>query len=221
MSPAARSTGPRSDLGRRLAERRHQLGYSIEQVAAGSSISPAYLEYLEAAPEPEPSAATLVRLANALGTTLAGLRGGDQLVPPGRRPPRPGARLEALSREECAALLAPGGVGRFVYLEGRGPVAVPVNYRVFGDDIVFRTGEGTSLAARAAQVRVSFEVDHIDEALSEGWSVIVTGRARTVTDPVELEELEPLGVHPWAGGRRDVYVRLTPDEVSGRRIRGG
>jgi nitroimidazol reductase NimA-like FMN-containing flavoprotein (pyridoxamine 5'-phosphate oxidase superfamily) len=66
---------------------------------------------------------------------------------------------------------------------------------------------------------VSFEVDHIDEAMSEGWSVIVTGRARRVDDPSELEQLAQLGIEPWAGGSREAIIRVEAAEISGRSIR--
>jgi hypothetical protein len=53
--------------------------------------------------------------------------------------------------------------------------------------------------------------------MSEGWSVLVTGRVRRVSRD-ELRQLETLGVEPWAGGERTVYLRLEPREVTGRRI---
>ena len=208
-----------SDLGRRLGERRRQLGLSVELVAAGASIYPRYLEYLESAPDPDPTRATLLRLAMALQTTMGALSGAGKLAPPDGEPVEPRAVLEPLSPEECTALISPGGVGRFVFMEGRGPVAVPVNYRMLEGDIVFRTAATTSLAARAAQRRVSFEVDHLDEDLSEGWSVLLSGEARLVEDAAELTDLRALGVRPWAAGPRDRYYRLHPMEVTGRRIR--
>ena len=208
-----------SDIGRRLAERRRELGLSLEKAAAGASIDPGYLEYLESASTPDPPPATLIRLATALDTTLEALRGAGQLTPAGRGCPRPGLRLDPLGRDECMALMEPGGVGRVVFLEARGPVAIPVNFRLDRGPVVFRTAAGTSLAARAGQLRISFEVDRFDEALSEGWSVLVSGRAKRVVDPLELAEVRRVGVKPWAGGEREVYIRLTPDEVSGRRIR--
>jgi hypothetical protein len=64
---------------------------------------------------------------------------------------------------------------------------------------------------------VSFEVDRVDEAMSEGWSVLVTGRVRRVS-PDELRQIEKLAVEPWAGGQRSVYLRLETHEVTGRRI---
>jgi hypothetical protein len=65
---------------------------------------------------------------------------------------------------------------------------------------------------------VSFEVDHVDEAMSAGWSVLVTGPVRRVS-PDEFRRLEDLGIEPWAGGQRSVYLRIEQRGVSGRRIR--
>jgi hypothetical protein len=55
--------------------------------------------------------------------------------------------------------------------------------------------------------------------MSEGWSVLVTGRARLVDDPSELEQLARLGIEPWPGGRRDAVIRIETAEMSGRVIR--
>lgn len=213
-----RPEGP-SDLGRRLVERRTILGLSTAQVAARAAMDPGYLDYLEKAPAPGPTRSALVRLAVVLETSVAALQGADLQSPSGRESTRSPARLHELSTEECRALIAPGGVGRFVYLEGRGPVAVPVNFRMLGGDVVFRTATANSLAQRAGQIRVSFEVDHLDDALEEGWSVLLSGRAHPVTDPADLAEIDRLGVRPWAAGRRDRCLRLVPEEISGRRIR--
>ena len=210
---------PRSDFGRRLVERREQLGLSQQAAAAGAAMDAGYLDYLESSPGPDPSRATILRLAAALKTTPAVLLGDGVLAPPGQGAREPGARLIDLDTSESLALMADGGVGRFVYLEPRGPVAIPVNFRIFEGDIVFRTAPSTQPAARAGQQRVTFEVDHIDDALREGWSVLVSGRSRVVSDPAELAELQALGLRPWAAGHRNAYIRITPEEVTGRRIR--
>jgi nitroimidazol reductase NimA-like FMN-containing flavoprotein (pyridoxamine 5'-phosphate oxidase superfamily) len=161
---------------------------------------------------------TVSRLASALDTSVDALSGGAVEVPPGQRGPAEEATLETLNERECRRLLAPGGVGRFVFTTQRGPVAVPVNYRMLDGDIVFRTAEDTTLTAVSDAEPVSFEVDRIDDAMSEGWSVLVTGRVRRVS-PEELRRLETLRVQPWAGGQRTVYLRLEPRELTGRRIR--
>jgi pyridoxamine 5'-phosphate oxidase-like protein len=76
-----------------------------------------------------------------------------------------------------------------------------------------------TLLAVYANGQVSFEADHFDEALHTGWSVLVSGRAHTVTGERELRQLEQgMRLEPWAAGPRDVYVRITPTRISGRRL---
>jgi nitroimidazol reductase NimA-like FMN-containing flavoprotein (pyridoxamine 5'-phosphate oxidase superfamily) len=178
-----------------------------------------YVEYLEEQAARVPSA-SLANLASALNTTVNELLGGSVELPPGQQRAAAQPRLETLSPEECLRLLATGGVGRLVFTTDRRPVALPVNYRMLEGDVVFRTAEDTSLTVVSDAGPVSFEVDRVDEAMSEGWSVLVTGRLRRVS-PEELRQLEKLGVEPWAGGQRGVYLRLEPREVTGRRIRAG
>jgi nitroimidazol reductase NimA-like FMN-containing flavoprotein (pyridoxamine 5'-phosphate oxidase superfamily) len=215
------TNGPRDpgDIGRRVAHRRADLGLDVAEVAARAEMAPGYVEYLESQPADVPYQ-TVVRLAVALETTAAELLGaGVDLAPGQAHHRRPAARLEKLSRAECRNLLGRGGIGRIVFYDPRGPVALPVNYRMAGDDIVFRTAALSSLRGARYAERVSFEVDHIDEAMRQGWSVLVTGSAREVDDTDELLELEGLGVEPWAGEERPVYLRIEPKTVSGRRIR--
>jgi hypothetical protein len=65
---------------------------------------------------------------------------------------------------------------------------------------------------------VAFEVDHIDETMSEGWSVLVRGHARLIEEPGERLAIAQLDLEPWAGGARLNLVAITPFEVSGRVI---
>ena len=67
--------------------------------------------------------------------------------------------LVDVQREECLALLAEGVVGRMVYTEGAMPAAHPVTYCLDGDEVVFRTGDGSKLAAAARHHVVGFEID--------------------------------------------------------------
>lgn len=114
--------------------------------------------------------------------------------------------------------MAPGGIGRLVFVDpSRGPVALPMNFRVSGSDILLRTGPETGAALHAALLpgaTASFEVDRIDDAMSEGWSVLVTGTLELATDG----GAEAPAVEPWAGGERDVLLRLVARETTGRRI---
>ena len=208
------------DIGRRVARRRRELGLSVEDVAFRAGMTPDYVTYLESQPA-QLTQAGAMRLAVALETSANALLGGGVELPSGQGGAAPGAHLEALSREECRQFLAPGGVGRFVFLEARGPVALPVNFRMFGDDVVFRTAALSSVRSATHGGRVGFEVDHIDDAMREGWSVLVSGYAQEVRDVEQRQQLEQLGVEPWAGNERPFYVRIEPVEVSGRRIRTG
>jgi len=97
----------------------------------------------------------------------------------------------------------------------------PGNFAVTGQVIIFRTAPDTLLAVYA-DGPVSFEADHLDPAHRDGWSVLVQGHARTVTDEREVKRLEDrTHLEPWAGGARDVYVRITPARISGRCIEPG
>jgi nitroimidazol reductase NimA-like FMN-containing flavoprotein (pyridoxamine 5'-phosphate oxidase superfamily) len=215
-APGPGQTPKPGDLGRRVAQRRRDLGLSREELAHRAGMAAPYVEYLEdhAAQVPLFSAA---RLALALNSSVDELMGGGVERPPGQRRPAAHPSLETLNERECRRHLSAGGVGRFVFTTRRGPVAVPVNYRMLEGDVVFRAAEGTSLTAVSDTEPVSFEVDRVDEAMSEGWSVLVTGRVRRVS-PDELRQIEKLAVEPWAGGQRSVYLRLETHEVTGRRI---
>jgi nitroimidazol reductase NimA-like FMN-containing flavoprotein (pyridoxamine 5'-phosphate oxidase superfamily) len=70
---------------------------------------------------------------------------------------------------ECA-LLEAGGIGRVGFAAADGIMMLPVNFAVAGKAVIFRTAPETLLAVYA-NGRVSFEADHLDEMLHEGWSV--------------------------------------------------
>jgi transcriptional regulator with XRE-family HTH domain len=207
------------DLGRRLIEGRERAGLPRGEAARRAGLATSYLRYLETSPAPRLALGDLDRLATALGTSPSALLGVGHDVPPGQSGPADAPALAPLDADQCRAHLADGGVGRFVYDSERGPVAVPVNFRMLGPDIVFRTAPRGGLAAASWEPGVSFEIDNLDEDLAEGWSVLVSGQAMIVTAPDELAELSQLGVAPWAGGDRSCYIKIVPSEISGRRIR--
>jgi len=128
-------------------------------------------------------------------------------------------RLRTLSPDECFGLLESGGVGRVGLMSAEGIEILPVNYAVAAKSIVFRTAPDTLLAA-LSNGPVSFQADRTDHASREGWSVLVLGHARTVAGEAGVRSLEHgTGLEPWASGARDVWVRIIPVRVSGRRIR--
>jgi nitroimidazol reductase NimA-like FMN-containing flavoprotein (pyridoxamine 5'-phosphate oxidase superfamily) len=126
--------------------------------------------------------------------------------------------LQVLGPEECLSLLEPGGIGRVGFAAADGVTMLPVNFGVSRKAVVFRTAPD-SLLAVYANAQVSFEADHIDEALRTGWSVLVHGHAHIVTDERDVRRLEEqTRIEPWADGARDVYVRVVPNRITGRRI---
>jgi uncharacterized protein len=125
--------------------------------------------------------------------------------------------LRVLSRSESLELLASGFVGRVVLSVHALPIAVPVNYVVDGDSVVFRSGAGMKLSAAEAGTVVAFQVDHFTPELRMGWSVLATGVAHTVEDPGEVERAEQLGVPTWIEPSDDMgFVRVELGTVSGR-----
>ncbi|MFF4054866.1 helix-turn-helix domain-containing protein [Streptomyces sp. NPDC001668] len=209
---------PRGDLGRRIAVRRKALDLSREEAAAQTGVAASYLQYLEEFPGAAPGRSVLLRLAEVLHTTVTDLAGGDSDQTPG--PGRAGSdpTFAELTVQECRELLSTHGVGRVAIPTVSGPVIVPVNYSVVDGAIVYRTAPG-AMPSRAAGCQVTFEIDRIDDAFSEGWSVLAIGRARTVTDADDVRRLtEHAFSTPWAGGPREEWVRIDALSLTGRRI---
>ena len=126
--------------------------------------------------------------------------------------------LQTLSPVECLNLLGRSGVGRVAFTSTGEIMVLPVNFAVTGKTIIFRTAPDTLLALHA-DAKVSFQADRFDEARHEGWSVLVHGHAHRILDELDVRRLEHVTrLEPWAAGARDVYVRIAPTQISGRRI---
>ncbi|MFJ4989796.1 helix-turn-helix domain-containing protein [Streptomyces sp. NPDC088732] len=208
----------RGDIGRRVARRREELGLSRDDVALSAGLSAGYLRFLEEEATAAPPMGTLRSLAGALRTTVVALNGGAADLPPGLGRASAHPRFLELGPEECWALLGTHGVGRVVALVDDGATVLPVNYTIVDQAIVFRTASGSAPAA-IADSDVTFEVDSVDEALSQGWSVLARGRARAVggKQAAELEQAAYTG--PWPGGdERDLWIRIDVAGLTGRRI---
>lgn len=205
------------DIGRRVAAERRRRGLSREETARRARMAPEYLAYLEERPA-APTLATLVNLAAALGTSVQALRGGGIDLPPGRGAALLHPQLRDLSPQECRAMLSTHGVGRIAVTTADGPAVVPVNYEFIDGAIAFRTGPD-SVPAAAVGSQAAFEVDHLDEAMSQGWSVLAVGPAEVVTEPQAVRRLtESAHGTPWAGGEREMWVSIRPTRLTGRRI---
>jgi nitroimidazol reductase NimA-like FMN-containing flavoprotein (pyridoxamine 5'-phosphate oxidase superfamily) len=212
VRPRVRHVG---DVARRVTRRRTELGLSTTDLAKRAGMDPWYLAYFEQSSDTALSVGALRRLAIALDTTIVALEGGQGDRPPGAGRAGPHPTLESLTPEQCEEHLAGGGVGRIILSTGSGPVALPVNF-VFADgNVMFRTSD--AVLARVSGI-VAFEVDHIDDAMSEGWSVLVRGHARPIQLPDERLAAASAAIEPWAGGERPNVVRIAPFEMTGRSI---
>lgn len=126
--------------------------------------------------------------------------------------------LVEVPRAECLRLLSGECVGRVVFTDAALPAALPVNYVLDGEEVVFQTGRGGQLASLVPGKVVAFEVDSIDVATRTGWSVLGVGEAYEVCDPARLAELADRWPEPWAPARKALAVSVPLQLLSGRRV---
>jgi len=131
------------------------------------------------------------------------------------------AGLEILDADTCDRLLRDQAIGRIGIVLGGDPLILPVNYAWVEGVVVIRSGAGSKLTAAAQRARASFQIDGLDPIYHGGWSVLVVGTLDEVVDPDSDPACATARLRPWArgGGPRDHWLRLTPDRVTGRRIR--
>jgi nitroimidazol reductase NimA-like FMN-containing flavoprotein (pyridoxamine 5'-phosphate oxidase superfamily) len=132
--------------------------------------------------------------------------------------------LEELDQAECLRLIAPGGIGRIAYSGRHGPTVLPVNYKLHHGAIVFRTAqdsptdEDLRTGIANAEYKVAFEIDEIDLAAREGWSVLIQGPVHHVESDAERASAMEAGLEPWPGGERELFLTIAPSRITGRRI---
>jgi nitroimidazol reductase NimA-like FMN-containing flavoprotein (pyridoxamine 5'-phosphate oxidase superfamily) len=130
------------------------------------------------------------------------------------------SELFQLTESTCIALLGVQHVGRLI-VPGDDPYVIPVNYSAVDGAVVFRT-ERRPVIEAIHDRPVVFEVDMFDDRSKSGWSVVVRGRAHDITARTDLDRDTVIGTTPtpWAPGDRDCVMRITPERVTGRLLRG-
>jgi len=123
-----------------------------------------------------------------------------------------------LPRTDCLALLAGGSIGRVAVTTPEGPHIVPVNYAVFEDSVVVRTSAYSLLGTYGRDAVLALEIDDFEPVSRSGWSVVVRGRCSVESDPRTIRSLREAAAAPWAGGTRNLYLRMRIDQVSGRTV---
>ncbi len=133
---------------------------------------------------------------------------------------RPAAGAHGLDRDEAMRLLASVEFGRAVFTMNALPAVRPVNHLVDNDRIIIRTRLGAAIAKTVRSIQpavvVAYEADHFDTEKRTGWSVVVTGRAQTVTDEQDVRRYEQLLI-PWVN-HADTVLAIELDVVTGFRI---
>jgi nitroimidazol reductase NimA-like FMN-containing flavoprotein (pyridoxamine 5'-phosphate oxidase superfamily) len=132
--------------------------------------------------------------------------------------------IEELDEAESLRLIAQGEIGRIAYRSRFGPAVLPVNYKWHDGAIVFRTArhgaldEDLQTGIAGGDYKVAFEIDEIDVPTRQGWSVLIQGPAHHVSE-AERASAEQAGVQPWPEGDRELFIRIVPQRVTGRRIK--
>lgn len=126
---------------------------------------------------------------------------------------------EELSQEECWELLSSSTTGRFGFVQQGRVMILPVNYLVDRESIYFRTAEDGSISEAVPSPESSFQIDDSRADRSEGWSVLVSGPSFRVEDQELLTRLwGKVMAEPWAGGARNLFVRIQAYRVTGRHV---
>jgi nitroimidazol reductase NimA-like FMN-containing flavoprotein (pyridoxamine 5'-phosphate oxidase superfamily) len=128
------------------------------------------------------------------------------------------APTEELTVHECWALLRGVSVGRLALWVTDHPDIFPINFTVDHGTLVFRTGEGTKLAAALGETPVALEADGVDPASGVAWSVVVKGSATLIKSTEDVLDSFSLMLFPWQSGHKDSFVRISPTLVTGRKF---
>ena len=126
--------------------------------------------------------------------------------------------ITVLDTHLCLELLRTCEVGRLAVSITDHPDIFPINYVVDRGTVVFRTAEGTKLAAALLGRGVAFEVDGYDADAGEAWSVVIKGYAIEIEQMHEYFDALDLPLFPWHAGPKHRFVRIEPVEITGRRF---
>ena len=133
--------------------------------------------------------------------------------------------IEELDETESLRLISTGGVGRIAYQSRFGPAVLPVNYTWHNGAVVFRTARHSALdedlqtGISGGDYLVAFEIDEFDVPGRQGWSVLIQGPAHHIEGEAERAAASEAGVEPWPAGDRELFLRIVPHRVTGRRIK--
>ena len=127
--------------------------------------------------------------------------------------------VRVLCDDEAWDLLSGVALGRLVTAGGGQVEIFPINFVAKDRSVLFRTAEGTKLFGAVMNDSVLFEAD--DHTDAGGWSVVIRGTARVLSTAADIREADRAQLVPWIPTEKLRYVRITPNDVSGRHFRFG
>ncbi len=127
--------------------------------------------------------------------------------------------LDELSRTQALELLGSVSLGRLVFTHQALPAIRPVNHVVEGESIIVRATVGAAITSAAGRhgVVVAYEADAIDSQTRLGWSVIVVGTARLMTDERAAARYRAR-LRPWIAGTAEDVITISAELVTGFRL---
>jgi nitroimidazol reductase NimA-like FMN-containing flavoprotein (pyridoxamine 5'-phosphate oxidase superfamily) len=129
--------------------------------------------------------------------------------------------LAQLTRTTALDLLGSVPIGRLVFTRQTIPSIRPVNHLVEGESIIVRVSAGAAITAAAGEGRsgvvVAYEADSLDPQTRLGWSVVVTGTARLLSDERGAARYRSR-LESWLTGTRDDVIVITADVVTGYQL---
>ncbi len=121
-----------------------------------------------------------------------------------------------MDRPGCLDLLRSVSLGRIGLSVDALPVIVPVGFSVLDDRIVFGIRPQARFATALHGMVIALEADQWDPERRTGWTVLVQGPARVLTEAGDLERIAALEASRWWFAESTRVVELATDVVSGR-----
>jgi nitroimidazol reductase NimA-like FMN-containing flavoprotein (pyridoxamine 5'-phosphate oxidase superfamily) len=120
--------------------------------------------------------------------------------------------VQTMDETEAWAFLGRHELGRIGFHIVEKVEVLPINYKVHGRNIYFRTAEGSKLLGILLDSDVAFEVDewHGDRAAS----VVVHGNCRELTEDIADDLRET--IEPWIATPKSHVMVIEPSTISGR-----
>lgn len=124
-----------------------------------------------------------------------------------------------LPPQECVRLLGSVPIGRLVFTARALPAVRPACHVIDGDDVLIRS-DASTLAFTGTGPVLAYQADAIDPLTRLGWSVVVVGRARQVTDPGRIASCQR-ALAPLIAGTSDQLIAIHTDTITGFRLAAG